>query len=106
MIHSLQKRWVCICNACKNNKLPPAHALQAKLNFIIAGPIFKLEIIETMGRKRYQGRLKLLTRSSKKALLKIFSEIFEMSHLTIQVKRVYDNSSYCEKLEIRVAGLW
>lgn len=47
-----------------------------------------------------------MTRKSKRALLKIFSEIFETSNLTLQVEISYDSSSYCEKLETQIAGPW
>lgn len=43
MIHSLQKRWVFTWNACKNNKLPSAHVLQAKLNLIAAEAVLLIE---------------------------------------------------------------
>ena len=106
MIHSLQKRWVFTWNACENNKLPSSDALQAKLNLIAAEAVFQLERGETTGRKHYQGRFQLLTRKSKRALLKIFLEIFDTSNLTLQVEIAYDSSSYCEKLETRIAGPW
>lgn len=106
MIHSLQKRWVFTWNACENNKLPSAHVLQAKLNLIAAEAVFQLERGKMTGRNHYQGKFQLLTRKSKRALLKIFLEIFETSNLTLQVEISYDSSSYCEKLETRIAGPW
>ena len=96
MIHSLQKRWVFTWNACENNKLPSSDALQAKLNLIAAEAVFQLERGETTGRKHYQGRFQLLTRKSKRALLKIFSEIFDTSNLTLQVEIVWYSYIYCE----------
>lgn len=47
-----------------------------------------------------------MTRKSKRALLKIFLEIFDTSNLTLQVEIGYDSSSYCEKLETRIVGSW
>ena len=49
MVHSLQKRWGFTWNACENNKLPSAHALQVKLNLIVAETVFQLEIVEMTG---------------------------------------------------------
>ena len=61
--HETKKRWIA-------GEDP---AIQEKLNQIAAEAVFQLEV----GGKHYQGRFKLLTRKSKKVLLKDFSEIFE-----------------------------
>ena len=106
MIHSLQKRWIFTWNANKDGELPLAFALQEKLNKIASEAVFQLEVGETTGRKHYQGRFKLLSRKSKKALLKLFSELFDTSNLTLQVELAYDSSSYCEKLDTRIGGPW
>ena len=106
MIHSLQKRWIFTWNASEDGELPPAPAIEDKLNQIAAEAVFQLEVGETTGRKHYQGRFKLLTRKSKKVLLKDFSNIFETSNLTFQAEIAYDSSSYCEKSETRIGGPW
>ena len=76
MIHSLQKRWVFTWNANEDDRLPSASSVQDLLNKIASEAVFQLEVGETTNRKHYQGRFSLLNRKSKKALLKIFSEIF------------------------------
>lgn len=106
MIHSLQKRWVFTWNADKDGNLPSPESVQGKLNNIASEAVFQLEVGETTNRRHYQGRLKLLSRKSKKALLKIFGEIFSTENLTLQVELAYDSSSYCEKLDTRIGGPW
>ena len=106
MIHSLQKRWVFTWNADDKDNLPSPNLLQEKLNYIASEAVFQLEVGSNNGRRHYQGRFKLLSRKSKRALLKIFSEIFSTKNLTLQVEIAFDSSSYCEKLETRIGGPW
>ena len=90
----------------QNDRLPSASSIQDILNKIASEAVFQLEVGETTSRRHYQGRFKLLSRKSKKALLIIFSEIFSTSNLTLQVELAYDSSSYCEKFETRIGGPW
>ena len=83
MIHSLQKRWVFTWNADDEDNLPSPNLLQEKLNYIASEAVFQLEVGSNNGRRHYQGRFKLLSRKSKRALLKIFSEIFSTKNLTL-----------------------
>jgi|SRR5210317_1267271 len=71
---------------------------------VMEAPI--LFLILSNGRKHYQGRFKLLSPKSKRALLQIFSEIFSTENLTLQVEIAFDSSSYCEKLETHIRGPW
>ena len=75
MSNRLQKRWIFTWNASDDGVLPPVSLIEQKLNMIASEGVFQLEVGETTGRKYYQGRFKLLTRKSKKVLLKDFSNI-------------------------------
>ena len=91
----------------EDGKLPPAAAIEDKLNQIAAEGVFQLEVGETTRRKHYQGRFKLRgAHTSKSNLLKEFSEIFDTTNLTFQPELAYDSSSYCAKSETRIAGPW
>ena len=106
MIHNFQKRWVFTWNADESDQLVNHQNLEKLLNKIAKERVFQLEKGKKKARRHYQGRFKFLTRKSKRALLQIFSEISEMSNLTLQVEIAYDSSSYCEKIETRIAGPW
>lgn len=71
MIHSLQKRWVFTWNADDQDKLPSPDLIQKKLNNIASEAVFQLEVGSNNGRRHYQGRFKLLSRKSKKAVADI-----------------------------------
>ena len=107
MANRLQKRWVFTWNANAEGKLPSLNSLKVKLTELCSEGVFQLEKGEETGRPHYQGRFNLKgSRRSKTSLLKDFSDIFEITNLTLNPEIAYDSSSYCEKSETRINGPW
>jgi hypothetical protein len=107
MAHKFRKRWVFTWNSDEKHGLPTADAIQTILNSIASEGVFQLEKGLETGREHYQGRFVLKgSRKGKQELLKLFSEIFSTTHLTLIPELSYDSSSYCEKQETRIKGPW
>jgi hypothetical protein len=107
MAHKYQKRWVFTWNFDEDHGLPPAYVIQTKLDDIASEAVFQLEKGEQAGRHHYQGRFVLKgPRMGKRALLKLFDEIFYTKQLTLIPELSYDSTSYCEKSETRLKGPW
>ena len=93
MSNRLQKRWIFTWNAGVRDELPPASAIEKKLNIIAAEGVFQLEAGERTHRRHYQGRFKLKgPHTSKSNLLKEFAEIFDTTNLTFQPELAYDTT--------------
>ena len=104
MANRLQKRWVFTWND-SDAGLPSLQALESFLNRNAAEAVFQLEAGEETNRQHYQGRLNLLgPRVGKKALLSLFSELWDIKNLTLEPEIAYDSTSYCTKSETRIAG--
>lgn len=65
--------------------------------------MFQIEKGEKTARRHYQGRFELKgPRIGKKQLLKIFSELSCVTHLTFDAKRLLDSTEYCVKKTSRL----
>lgn len=107
MAHNYQKRWVFTWNFDEDHGLPSATVIREKLDDIASEGVFQLEKGELSGRHHYQGRFVLRgPRMGKRALLKLFDEVFYTKQLTLAPELSYDSSSYCEKSDTRLKGPW
>lgn len=107
MSNRLQKRWVFTWNSDDGGFLPSAKKIVELLNKECSEAVFQLEAGSETGRLHYQGRFTLKgPRMGKRALLKLFGEVFNTKQLTIQPEISFNSSSYCEKSDTRVEGPW
>lgn len=107
MAHNYQKRWVFTWNADEKNQLVNQEELAKFLNSIVKEGVFQLEKGKKTNRLHYQGRFELKgIRTGKKQLLKHFSELGSVKHLTFDIEKCYNSSRYCTKADTRIAGPW
>lgn len=107
MAHYYQKKWVFTWNADESGILVDEKKLQNLLNEIVEEGVFQKERGKKTGRLHMQGRFKLKgSRTGKKQLLKLFSELACVRNLTFEPERSKDSTRYCSKIQTRLDGPW
>lgn len=107
MPHHYQKRWVFTWNADSEGQQVDPQKLINFLNEVVEEGVFQQERGLETGRLHFQGRFCLKgPRIGKRKLLEMFKSLGDLKNLTFSPERLYDSTSYCIKVESRVAGPW
>jgi hypothetical protein len=107
MPHHYQKRWVFTWNANNEGQLVDPQKLINFLNEVVEEGVFQQERGLETGRLHFQGRFCVKgPRIGKRKLLEMFKSLGDLKNLTFSPERVYNSTTYCVKVESRVAGPW